>query len=1052
MQAFPPWVGKVSPMLPRASRVQRAVFVTVVAVSCLTEAGARARDLPAVDATALASEVARAGAELRAEAEALIRDPGPAEATERIGAQVEASAADHYRLVNLAIAIGALAGNRGYAEGLLRGPLPVATDDELRLALARHALLVETRSDRAAEASLEELAWQCMQGESAAARLERFALVRAGLARVDPDPRREAVLLTALGSHLSHEGDLVAAEEWTRRAIALLEPLAPEGPEIADCLNNLASLCRVTGRLDEALSCSLRTLAIRRTREPDSPNHAVALVGLGNLRSALGELSEALILYGEALAILERTAPDSLLWARCLGNIGGIHQARGELAEALACYRRTLRVVEREEPGSRELAQCYNNLGTVLAMSGEMASALAYYERDLAITRVLAPDSLDLATTLSNIGSAHADLGNLELARACHAEALAIRQRLAPETLDVAASQASLAGIAFREGRLDAARLYADQALALRARLAPGSLEVASTLHLLAGVERLSGRLPKALDRARESLRIRQERAPGSSLCAQSENAVARIEGDLGHAAEAAAGHARAVATFEASRGLGPADSLGRGRYFARNSYLYYDRIEAHLAAGQVCEAADVAEAMRARSLMDEIAERGLTGADPALAQEQRTLDDERARTYTALLGATERAGTLTLRARLADLELAQRDLERRLRASDPLRAGLACPEPAPLDRIRARLEPGTVLALFAVCGERTHVFLAGREVPVRHVALERTSVEVVERVAEVLRTLRASDPACDEELRRAAREFLWPLRPYLAGARRLLLLPDGPLWLLPWQALPVGAGAAPPLGGTLALEYAVSGTLHVRGGGSVPSGRGVVLALGDPVFGLGTPGLPRIPYSGLEATVVSEQLAPSRLLLGVDATEKALRAALPDARVVHLASHCTLDAARPLDSWIALGDPAGASLSTEDGLLSASEVLGLDLRGCRLAALSGCETASGELLSGEGIVGLASAFLGAGAASVVCAQWPVTDDSSAALMCRFYTHLRDGWRRDEALRQAAREVRTGRDATGAPLALPSPLAWRAEWAHPAHWAPLVLLGDPGPL
>ena len=121
-----------------------------------------------------------------------------------------------------------------------------------------------------------------------------------------------------------------------------------------------------------------------------------------------------------------------------------------------------------------------------------------------------------------------------------------------------------------------------------------------------------------------------------------------------------------------------------------------------------------------------------------------------------------------------------------------------------------------------------------------------------------------------------------------------------------------------------------------------------------------------------------------------------------------------------------------------------------LDLGGCDLVSLSACESAKGEIVSGEGVVGLTRSFLYAGAASVLCALWTVSDDSTAALMYRFYTHYQAGDSKDVALQRAMREIRTGKTADGSPLELPEEFekGWREAWSHAYHWAPFILVGE----
>ncbi|MEM8600922.1 MAG: CHAT domain-containing protein, partial [Bacteroidota bacterium] len=113
------------------------------------------------------------------------------------------------------------------------------------------------------------------------------------------------------------------------------------------------------------------------------------------------------------------------------------------------------------------------------------------------------------------------------------------------------------------------------------------------------------------------------------------------------------------------------------------------------------------------------------------------------------------------------------------------------------------------------------------------------------------------------------------------------------------------------------------------------------------------------------------------------------------------------------------------------DGIATAFELAGMDLRGTDLVVLSACETGLGEVEAGEGVLGLRRAFEMAGAETVVMSLWKVPDDATAALMGAFYGALADGRGKAEALRLAAASVRA-----------------EERWAHPYWWAAFVLAGD----
>ena len=158
---------------------------------------------------------------------------------------------------------------------------------------------------------------------------------------------------------------------------------------------------------------------------------------------------------------------------------------------------------------------------------------------------------------------------------------------------------------------------------------------------------------------------------------------------------------------------------------------------------------------------------------------------------------------------------------------------------------------------------------------------------------------------------------------------------------------------------------------------------------------------------------------------------------ALAAPRILHIASHgfflpeASTDHAPLLRSGIAL---AGANLTAtvhRDGILTALEASGLNLWGTRLVTLSACDTGVGEVRNGEGVYGLRRAFVLAGAETLVMSLWPVSDYITRDFMTTFYTSLRAGAGRGDALQQAKLRMlkRPGR-------------------AHPYYWASFIESGE----
>ena len=191
-----------------------------------------------------------------------------------------------------------------------------------------------------------------------------------------------------------------------------------------------------------------------------------------------------------------------------------------------------------------------------------------------------------------------------------------------------------------------------------------------------------------------------------------------------------------------------------------------------------------------------------------------------------------------------------------------------------------------------------------------------------------------------------------------------------------------------------------------------------------------------------------------SRAFIGVDATEERARAVSTE-RWIHFAAHVLVDERVPLDSAIALSTPEAVEFGRDNGFLQAWEIFESMRIDADLVTLSGCETALGQEMAGEGIVGLTRAFQYAGARSVVASLWTVADRSTAELMKRFYGHLKGGMPKDEALRAAQVELIR---AVGGPNAnsaetrgvkgLARSEAMPPSFASPFHWGAFQLVGD----
>jgi CHAT domain-containing protein len=289
------------------------------------------------------------------------------------------------------------------------------------------------------------------------------------------------------------------------------------------------------------------------------------------------------------------------------------------------------------------------------------------------------------------------------------------------------------------------------------------------------------------------------------------------------------------------------------------------------------------------------------------------------------------------------------------------------------------------------------------------------------------------------------------PAEDQIAVAQRILVSADGPLLTLPFAAL-VRKGHYlvdwKPVHSTLSAT--VYAELKRTRRASTRPAQSQFVAFGDPIY----PQLPDvreapagtleiltavrrglsldpIPVTRKEVESIASLFPRGRAYVGGEATEEHVKSFGAQARLLHFACHGLLNERFPLDSALALTIPEHPAEGQENGLLQAWEILESVRLDADLVTLSACDTALGQEVGGEGLIGLTRAFQYAGARSVLASLWSVSDASTGDLMKYFYGSLQAGKSKDAALQAAQMEM------------IRSP-----AFSHPYYWAAFQLVGD----
>jgi CHAT domain-containing protein len=435
-----------------------------------------------------------------------------------------------------------------------------------------------------------------------------------------------------------------------------------------------------------------------------------------------------------------------------------------------------------------------------------------------------------------------------------------------------------------------------------------------------------------------------------------------------------------------------------------------------------------IAEQGRAATLTNQLREADLKlrTLPPALLAQERALQQQLSGLQQAAAAHPEAA---QIRQQLTDTELAYSRLQVRFEQEFPNYYQLKyAPAHVPIRAVQTRLlDPETVLLSYTLLPGRLLIQAIGPErVVARSVRIDSLFFRQIRTWRAVLSTAPQGRHYTGHALAAALYTYLIePIGAELRGKRRLIILRDGELNLLPFEVLAPQPGAWLLRSHTISYGYSAGGLLVAAQHHPTTTARLAMAPFGTqaaPVVGTRQGGLGTLPRSEGEVAGLSGEV-----LLGKRATREAFLAQHTQKRVIHLATHAITDDREPLRSFVAFyPNNARHTLPTE-------AIYDLDLRQTSLVVLSACQTGVGRLQRGEGMLSLARAFAYAGARAVLTTGWNAHDEATAYLSARFHAHLNAGLPTDEALRQAKLDF------------LGSDLAPRYD--HPYFWANFSLIG-----
>ncbi|MEG5176120.1 CHAT domain-containing tetratricopeptide repeat protein [Microcoleus sp. B3-D7] len=900
----------------------------------------------------------------------------------------------------------------------------------------------QTNSNEAAKKVFEEAKKLYQQGTGDSKRSAIIKLEEAlKLYREAGDHSGEVNTLTWLGVIYSELGEKQKALEYYSQLLPLSRAVGDRGGEAA-ILTSIGVIYSELGEKQKALEYYSQSLPLSRA-VGNRGGEAAILTRIGLVYSELGEKQKALEYYSQSLP-LSRAVGDRRKEAAILNNIGLVYLELGEQQKALEYYNQSL-PLSRAVGNRGGEAAILNGIGSVYSALGEQQKALEYYSQSLSLRRAVGNRAGEV-NTLNNIGLVYSALGEQQKALEYYSQSLPLSRAVGDRGREAAILN-NIGSVYVELGEQQKALEYYSQSLPLSRAVGNRGGE-AVILGSMASAKRAQNNLIEALNDIESSIKI--------------------IE---------------SLRTKIASPEL-------RSSYFAtvQDHYeLYIDLLmqlhKTNPKSGYDTKALEASERSRARSLLELLQESNANireGISPDLLQQEKSLQNQ--------LDAIEKQRIETIsspnpnptkiaeidKQRFALLEQYQQ-LQTKIRTASPRYAALTQPQPLTLPEIQKQiLDDNTILLQYFLGTNRSYLWVVtstgvtSYELP-KPADIKTAAKDFLETITSPIQ--RDIPQQVAQASANLGQVILQPAAAQLAN-KRLLIVPDGVLQYIPFQALTLDKTAGQNTNVPLIIEHEIitlpsASTLAIlrqNYGDRKPPSRTLAI-LADPVF---SPDDERIKGKITQATTdkleannlglnrslraSNRQWPPERLAFtrqeaqrisslfpSASSSQKidfeanrttATDGSLVNYQIVHFATHGIANSQNPELSGIVMSmvDDKGHLVN---GFLRLTDIFNLKLA-ANLVVLSACQSGMGQNVKGEGMVGLTRGFMYAGAQRVAVSLWNVDDEGTSVLMQKFYQKM----------------VQQKLTPAAALRAAQIEMMQQEKWKSPYYWAAFTLQGE----
>ena len=798
------------------------------------------------------------------------------------------------------------------------------------------------------------------------------------------DRHREGRAYGNLGIVYRGLGNFKQAAEYHEQHLNIAKQLGDrDGEGMAYC--NLGNAYQGLGNFKQAAEYHEQHLNIAK-QLGDRDGEGRAYGNMGNAYQGLGNFKQAAE-YHELYLSIAKELGDRDGEGRAYGNLGNAYYSMGNFKQAAEYYQLHLNIAK--ELGDRDgQGRAYGNLGNTYHSMGNFKQAAAYQKLHLSIAKE-SGNRYGEGQAYASLGNAYHNMLDFKQAFECWKHSLSIAQEIGDRDNEGKAFRI-LGEALLRLGDFEQSMEYTKQSLIISKQSGNRAAEGA-TYDALGDVYSRLGNFKVAVEYHKQSLSIAKQLGDKVQE-AESCHSLGHDYEWVGSLSEALDCYRSSVKTFDDMRALLQSKDMWKISFRNLHQCVYTSLWRTLVTTGETDEALCTAEQGRAQALIDVLKEKyGVDSSPSALPEPKETI------TYI-LNNLTKETVFVALNENTISFWLLRRGKEILFKQKEVEPDSCKLLIDATLRNIGAGVR--------VMCEDRSMDEVCD-DPPSNREAAEETDQSPTSSV---------------NSLRQLYDVIIGPIADLLEGDQ-LLLVPDGPFCLAPYSALSesIRIHIVPSLT-ALRLIADAPEDFHSRSG---------ALLVGDPCLEevtnlFGRPVWKQLPFARKEVEMIGKLLKTTPLT-GRYATKDEVMKRLESVALAHIAAHGSDETGEillaPNPGW------TSRVPAKKYYILTMSDVQAVRLR-ARLVVLSCCHSGRGEVKS-EGVVGIARAFLCAGARSVLVSLWAIDDEATMEFMKHFYQHLAEGKSASVALHQAMKSLRESE-----------------QFRDLKYWAPFVLIGD----